>query len=139
MEQVWTRFSEAVTVFHERRLPEPGTPVGYAALIAAYDLDVPIPAVLCAIGARHKLIETGGWRLFGPRYAPEATLEGHVTFALKYEGLDLAILKRLFVKIGPEPIVGWVKAIPTGAYARRTWFLYEWLLGEHLPVARQSG
>jgi hypothetical protein len=83
-------FSGPVNVFHDRRLPEMVTPAGYAALIHAYDLPVPVPRVLCAIGKRHRTTKEKGWRIFTPRHAPEGTLEGHVTFALKYEGLDLA-------------------------------------------------
>ena len=94
------RFSGPVTVFHERRLPEPAIPTGYAALIEAYQLSVPIPATLSAIGGRHRRTEQEGWRIFGPRYTPKPTLEGHLTFALKHEGLDLAVLKRLFLAVG---------------------------------------
>ena len=69
-----------------------------------------------------------------PRHAPEPSLEGHLTFALKYEGLDLAVLKRLFLRTGPEPIEALVHDKPTGTYARRIWFLYEWLTGETLDL-----
>ena len=127
-------FSGPVTVFQERRLPEPAAPAGYSALIDAYGLDVPLPRTLSAIGARHRLVEKDGWRLMTPRHAPEATLEGHLTFALKYEGLDLAALKRLFQTTGPAPIEATVRGKPTGAYARRVWFLYEWLTGETLDL-----
>jgi hypothetical protein len=113
------RFSGPVTVFHERRLPERGTPAGYAALIDAYGLQVPLPRTLSATGERHRITEEGGWRIYTPRHAPEATLEGHLTFALKYEGLDLAVLKRLFRAAGPEPIEAIVKATPTGSDAER--------------------
>ena len=128
------QFSGPVTVLHERRLPELATPVGYAALIDAYDLKVPIPLTLCATATRHKLQEADRWRLFTPRHAPAATLEGHLTFALKYEGLDLVVLKRLFLATGPDPIIALVEAQPTGGYARRIWFLYEWLLDTRLPI-----
>jgi hypothetical protein len=128
------RFSGAVSVFHERRLPVTGTPAGYAALIDAYGLRVPLPRTLCAIGERHRLVEEGGWRIYSPRYAPEASLEGHLTFALKYEGLDLAVLKRLFLSAGPREIEALVRAKPTGSYARRIWFLYEWLTGGTLDL-----
>ncbi|KZL24058.1 Fic family protein [Pseudovibrio sp. Ad37] len=127
-------FSQAVTVFHERWLPVPATPAGYSALIDAYDLRVPIPHILCAIGDRHKIIEQDSWRIFTPRHAPELNLLGHLTFALKNEGLDLAVLKRLFLACGPEPIEELVKSRPTGRYTRRIWFLYEWLLGEQLNL-----
>ncbi len=127
-------FSGPVTVFQERRLPETGTPAGYAALIGAYNLRVPLPLRLLAIGTRHRVSEEGGWRLYTPRHAPPATLEGHLTFALKYEGLDLAVLKRLFLAAGPAAIEGLVRATPTGSYARRIWFLYEWLTGTQLDL-----
>lgn len=128
------RFSGPATVFHERRLPESGTPVGYAALIDAYHLPVPIPRTLSAIGTRHRIIDEAGWRLYTPRHAPPATLDGHLTFALKYEGLDLAALKRLFLAVGPAGIEALVRATPTGSYARRIWFLYEWLVGTQLDL-----
>lgn len=128
------RFSGRVSVFQERRLPERATPAGYAALIKAYDLRVPLPRLLSATGERHRRIEDGGWRVYSPRYAPDASLEGHLTFALKQEGLDLCVLKHLFAASGPAPIENIVKASPTGAYARRFWFLYEWLSGTRLDL-----
>jgi hypothetical protein len=127
-------FSGPVSVFHDRRLPETATPAGYAALIHAYDLPVPVPRTLCAIGTRHRIVEEAGWRLYTPRHAPEATLEGHLTFALKYEGLDLAALKRLFLAVAPGEVEEFITAKPTGLYTRRIWFLYEWLLGRELGL-----
>jgi len=127
-------FSGPVTVFQERRLPEHATLAGYSALIDAYGLEAPLPRTLSAIGAHHRLVEKNGWRLMTPRHAPEATLEGHLTFALKYEGLNLAALKRLFQATGPAPIEAIVRGKPTGSYARRVWFLYEWLTGETLDL-----
>lgn len=128
------RFSGPVTVFHERRLPELATPAGYAALIDAFGLEVPIPATLSATSARHRVLEQDDWRLLTPRHAPPATLEGHLTFALKYEGVDLAVLKRLFVATGPASIEAMVRGKPTGSYVRRAWFLYEWLIGTRLDL-----
>lgn len=127
-------FSGPVTVFHERRLPERATPAGYAALIDAYGLVAPLPRTLSATGERHRTTEQAGWRILTPRHAPASTLEGHLTFALKYEGLDLAVLKRLFSAVSPHEIEALVRAKPTGSYARRTWFLYEWLTGRKLDL-----
>ena len=53
---------------------------------------------------------------------------------LKYEGLDLAALKRRFRAVGPADIEALVRATPTGSYARRIWFLYEWLTGRQLDL-----
>lgn len=126
--------SEPVTEFHGRPLPEAGRLAGYAVLIETHGLEAPLPRRLHAIGERHKIVTAEGWRLLTPRHAPEDTISGHLIFALKWEGLDLTVLKRLFLKLGPEAIVSIVQSQPTGSYARRIWFLYEWLVGEKLEL-----
>ena len=127
-------FSGPVTVFHGRRLPETATPAGYSALIDTFDLRTPLPRMMSAAGGHHRIIENGGWRILTPRHAPQPTLEGHLTFALKNEGLDLAILKRLFKAVGPGSIEAIVRSKPTGSYSRRIWFLYEWLTRQTLDL-----
>lgn len=127
-------FSGSVTIFHDRRLPERAIPVGYAALIDALHLRVPVPRILSAVGPRHKQYQQDGWHIYTPRHAPTADLDGNLTFALKYEGLHLGVLKALFRVTGPVPIEAIVRATPTGSYARRVWFLYEWLLGTRLDL-----
>ncbi len=79
--------------------------------------------------------------ILSPRHAPSPDLGGHLTFTLKYEGVDLAVLKRLFKAAGPAEIEDLVRAKPTGRYARRIWFLYEWLTGTrlNLPDAGMGG
>lgn len=94
-----------------------------------------MPLKLCAIGPRHKVYEGNGWRIFTPRHHPDKTFLGHLTFALRYEGVDLGVLKALFRTTGPGPIEEIVRSSPTGAYARRIWFLYEWLLKEVLDLS----
>ncbi|WP_181956128.1 hypothetical protein [Bradyrhizobium vignae] len=44
------------------------------------------------------------------------------------EGLDLAVLKRLFLAVTEGDIIELARQKPTGLYARRIWFLYEWRL-----------
>lgn len=127
-------FSGPIRVFHELRLPQMATPAGYAALIDAFGLTVPLPRTLTAIGERHRVLEQGGWRIMTPRHAPHPTLEGHLTFALKYEGLDLAVLRRLFEAVGPGPIEALVREAPTGSYVRRIWFLFEWMTATRLDL-----
>jgi hypothetical protein len=128
------RFSGPTRTFHEQTLPEFATPAGYSALIDALELRVPLPGILFATGERHRILTTAEWHVLTSRHAPTATLEGHLTFALKYEGLNLAVLKRLFQKVGAGEIEALVRSKPTGAYARRLWFLYEWLLGDRLDL-----
>lgn len=128
-------FSGPVTIFHERALPERATPAGYSALIDAYGLRAPLPLTLSATGEHHRTRNEAGWRILTPRHAPSPDLEGHLTFALKYEGLDLAVLKQLFAAVRPAEIEAIVRAKPTGSYSRRIWFLYEWLIGRRLELA----
>ncbi len=122
-------------MFHERTLPEKATPAGYVALVDAYDLPVPLPRTLSATGEHHRVKEEAGRRILTPRHAPSPDLEGHLTFALKYEGLDLAVLNRLFGAVDANAIEALVRAKPTGSYARRIWFLYEWLTGRRLNLS----
>ena len=127
--------SRPVTVFHAFPvLEEASTFAGYAALIAGHGLLVPAPDYLCAIGTKHKRYDKGRWRIFTPRHKPADSLHGHLVFALKHEGVDLAVLKALFVSVDPEAIIDMVRAEPTGAYSRRIWFLYEWLCDEELDI-----
>ncbi len=115
-------------------LEEGAVPAGYAALIAEYDLAVPAPDLLCAIGTKHRKRRSGRWRLFTPRHRPEDTLRGHLIFALRREGIDLFVLKALFRSVGPRRIADLARSQPTGAYSRRVWFLYEWLCGDRLDL-----
>ena len=129
------QISQAVTVFHELKLPEANAkPVGYIALIADYHLSVPLPDSVYAIGEKHKKYQKGQWRVLTPRHAPEETLYGHLTFALKYEGIELGILKVLFEQIDSALIVDIVQSEPTGIYSRRIWFLFEWLCHDKLDL-----
>jgi len=132
-------FSGQRTVFQELRLPETATLAGYGALIDAYRLSVPLPRKLSATGNHHRVIEDDAWRILTPRHAPSPDLDGHLTFALKYEGLDLAALTRLFAATGPDAIAEIVRNKPTGSYARRIWFLYEWLTGSRLNLPDAEG
>ncbi len=118
----------------DRQLPVEAKPIGYAALIDALELTVPVPKTLSAIGKKHTTIKKEGWQIFGPRYEPESSLSGHLTFALKHEGVDLAVLKKVFAHCGPNPVETIVHSSRTGNYARRLWFFYEWLLGERLDL-----
>lgn len=109
-------------------------------MIKKHALSVPAPDHLCAIGLKHRKFDRERWRVFTPRHKPEDSLKGHLTFALKYEGVDLTVLKTLFDQIDPREITGIVKSEPTGAYSRRIWFLYEWLTNRKLGLedARQG-
>ena len=128
------RFSHKITVFHDRTFPEPGVVVGYGALIVTYNLRVPIPNKVALISMKHKKYTTDKWNVFTPRHIPEHSLVGHLTFALKYEGIDLAVLKAVYSLASPNDIRDFIEAEPTSYYGRRIWFLYEWLMDEKLDI-----
>ncbi len=130
----YNRFSQAVSVFHGKALPEEGVVAGYAELISHYELKVPLPDRLALISQKHRRYETDEWQVFTPRHAPKHTLGDQLTFALKYEGVDLGILKALFEKVGAEAVSELVRNEPTGQYSRKIWFLYEWLLVTQLNI-----
>jgi hypothetical protein len=90
--------------------------------------------MLAAIGDRHTKSSTDTWQILTPRHAPLNTLSGHLTFALKWEGVQLGVLAALFQIIEDAGIEQIVSETPTGAYARRLWFLYEWLTGRTLAL-----
>ncbi|HKO94221.1 MAG TPA: Fic family protein [Polyangiaceae bacterium] len=123
-----------VTHFRGLLLPEPAIPAGYAALVERFELSVPLSSQLAAIAARHHPQPHPLWRLLTPRHRPADTLEGQLVFALKWEGVDLGVLAALFARVPRGEVSAIVTGTPTGAFARRIWFLYEWLTGRLLDV-----
>ena len=73
-------------------------------------------------------------QLFETRYQPDDTLVGHLQFALRYEGLNLQVLRMLFQTAESQQLCEWITENPTSAYARRACFVYEWLTGTELPM-----
>jgi hypothetical protein len=69
-----------------------------------------------------------------PRHRPACDLGGQLAFAFKWEGIDLGVLAALFEKVPDGQITEIVRGTPTGAFARRLWFLHEWLTGRTLDV-----
>ncbi len=124
-----------VSVFHDRILPEQDMLlVGYAAIINHYNLLVPLPKTLSASSLKHRKYKKGNWQVFTPRHIPENSLYGHLTFAIKYEGIDLAVLKSLFNTIDASIITSIITNEPLGVYSRKIWFLYEWLMNSKLEI-----
>jgi len=132
---IYNQISQNITVFRGFPALEEGARLaGYSALIQAHNLKVPVPDHLCAIGTKHKKYDYERWHIFTPRHRPEDTLYGHLTFALKYEGIDLAILNALFQTIEARDIETIIRSEPTGMYSRKLWFLWEWLREKQLDI-----
>ncbi|WP_317617076.1 hypothetical protein [Sphingobium sp. SCG-1] len=64
----WPSFS--ITDFRGRALPEAGILAGYAALIDTYDLKLPLPHHMVALGERHRPSSNDSWTMLSPRQAP---------------------------------------------------------------------
>ncbi|GJM06380.1 MAG: cell division protein Fic [marine bacterium B5-7] len=134
-----TRISQIVRVFHGDYLPEQDVLlVGYSAIIFFFDIKTPFPDQLAALSHKHRQYTQGRWSMYTPRHKPDLSLFGHLKFALRYEGIDLLVLKKLFLQIDGQWLVDELMAEPRSAYVRRLWFLYEWLLEEELPIANVS-
>lgn len=111
---------------------------GYAELIKRYDLEVISNWHMSAVAAsgihrvRYRAAITE--EVYPPKYWPGDTLGDHLEFALKYDGTNLAILAVLFATLAEDDFLAYVLSKPTGKYARRLWFLYEFLTGKRLPL-----
>jgi hypothetical protein len=111
--------------------------IGYRRLLELYGLTVTQALrIETVIGAtRAKTTDgTTEQRTVQELLRPEATMVGHLSFALKHEGVHLEALSRLFAVAPATEIEGWVRREPTGQYARRAGFLYEWLTGRRLNI-----
>ena len=117
----------------------PYRPAGYSALIERYALEV-IPnwhrslvtdKGVQRVDLRNDIVE----EVYPCKYWPGESLGDQLEFALKYDGTNLAILSLVFQKADREELLEYIRTRPTGKYARRLWFLYEFLTGERLPLA----
>lgn len=120
--------------FRGRPLPELGTPAGYSALLEYFNIEAPLPPRLTAIGIRHHPVSNPAWLMLTPRHRPSNSVIDHLVFALKWEGVDFAVLNAVFRSADQRDLLAYVRAMPTGAYARRLWYLWEWLTGRELDM-----
>ncbi len=100
-------------------------------------------AISSRIANARSSIQVDGVRMdsYPEAYRPKDVFRDHLVFALKYQALHLEFLARLFAlpQIRFE-LERWIVEEPTGRYARRACFLYEWLLPTPLDLrARVSG
>jgi hypothetical protein len=88
----------------------------------------------CRLGSRPKVVPGDGveWEYFPKSYAPEPHPLAHVEFALKYDHLHLQLLRGVFMRLSQEEVATWVGRQPTGKWARRVGYLYEFLTGRDL-------
>lgn len=135
-----THFSQETPIFHGRQCPEEGHIVGYSAIIDKLGLKVPIPYQITLVCTQNKNYETDEWKVLPKSYLPEdntdlteiEALYKHLVFALKYEGVNLLVYKKLTQHYTKEQLTDLTNIEPTGQYSRKIWFLTEWITGEKL-------
>jgi len=127
---------EPTAVFQERTVPAGARLAGWAALVHSLKIQVPVrhPSFVSEQHIRGSRREEGAGTIFDKRYWPGESFADHLTFALRHEEIDLLILKRAFEAVPPAEVEAFVRAAPTGAVARRAWYLYEILTGRTLDI-----
>ncbi|MBC7934228.1 MAG: Fic family protein [Rhizobacter sp.] len=77
-------------------------------------------------------------QVYGPKYAvaeeiPLLQLE----FALKYDHINLDFIREVLLQIPPEDITAFIEQTPSGKYARKIGFLFEFLTGKKLEIQKE--
>lgn len=86
------------------------------------------------IGTNRRTTDIGAHitETYPPSMNPGDTAADHLQFHIRHEPINLELLARVFEASGPQFVQDWVNNQPTGQYARRAAFLYEFLTDEEL-------
>lgn len=112
-------------------------PAGYTYLISKYNIaGMPHWHTSIVSPGAHKLNVNNGIveEIYPIKYWPGEEIGNQLEFALKYDGTSLGILAQIFSKVDIEDLIEYINSKPTGKYARRIWFFYEFITGEILPI-----
>ncbi|MDO9597305.1 MAG: Fic family protein [Azoarcus sp.] len=111
------------------------SPIGYAWLIKELSLRVRPLATPAEISTSvNRRVDTPHRVLFPRGVAIEDTLVGHLEFALRHEGVNLEIVDAVFEHLAPTDLSARLEVAPNGVHIRRACFLWEWLVGQELPI-----
>jgi len=123
-------------IFQERMVPQGTRLAGAAALVHELSTAAPVRRPSCVANqhVRHSRRNDGPWIIFDKRYWPGNDAGSHIEFFLKHEDTDLLVFKRILEALPPAQVEAIVRAAPTAAHVRRTWFFYEALTGRTLDV-----
>ncbi len=112
--------------------------IGYTFLIEHFSLNVLPPykkSYLITKTVRTKEITSNGEIEYFPmKFLSADSWQLHLLFALKYEGINLSILKALFQAVNIDELVKLIQSKKVSVYLRRIWFFYEFLLKKELPL-----
>lgn len=143
-------FSNLAPVMHGEVKPHSGWSVGYVAIIQKLNLQMPLPSKKSMVAEKNINVVTATWRVFPFKYLPKdhkgiskiEALYNHLVFALKYEGVNLLVFAKLSEVLKSKEMLELVNIEPLGQYARRIWFLLEWVSGKEIKgkqdIAKKS-
>ncbi|RKT43126.1 Fic family protein [Thiocapsa rosea] len=101
--------------------------LGYAYLIDRFGLPVvqsgPVARTSRSVNRR---VDTDAEILFPVSVALDDSPLGHLGFALRHEGVDLAVIAAALRQIAREDVIAGLRATPNGDSVRRIAFLWEW-------------
>ena len=122
--------------FQEQTVPNGTRLAGAAALVHELAVAAPVRRPSCVAdqhvsGSRRA---DGAWIVCDKRYWPGDELTDHLTFMLRHEDADFAVLKRIFAAMPQADMEALVRAAPTAIHVRRAWFFYETLTEHTLDV-----
>lgn len=120
------------------------TPAGYSYLISRYSLDVCelfTRSYMTTRTVKETVRHEAYQDIFFPfkRYAFDDSWQGQIAFALKYEGVNVEVLRAFFAKVDAAEVSAFVQEHPLGGAQKRVWFLYEYLTGKKLDIPDGEG
>lgn len=113
--------------------------IGYQSLIEKFNLQVCellVKSYLTTESQKRVVRNDDYTNVFYPqsRMAVNDAWQSNLLFAIRYEGVNLEVLKALFVKLEAVQMAEFIKEHPTGMRHRRLWLLYEQLTGGRLDL-----
>lgn len=117
-------------------MPSGASLAGLSALVYAFGVPAPVrePSCISEQNIKGHIRQERGWTLYSKRYELKPTVQAHLNFAMRYENIDLLVLKRVFLSLPAEAIEQYVMSAPNSALTRRAWYLYELLTENALAI-----
>jgi hypothetical protein len=124
----------------QTEVPSDSHPIGYRALVDLFQLEVPPHFRWSYTSTKWEKREIKfddqnlTLYIYPPDYQIDKDPFKHLEFAIKHEGINLLILKKVFQQLPAIDLAHYIENRPTSKYARLLWFLYEYLLDKKLDL-----
>jgi len=123
-------------IFQNAVVPNGTTLAGMSALVQTFQILAPVryPACISQQHIKGHIKKQENWHIYSKRYEVAPTIEAHLNFAMRYEYVDLLVLKRIFLALPPEALTKYIGSAPNSIFTRRAWYFYELLTGKKLKL-----